>query len=130
MLDIGCGAGALLETLVMPASTVSEPPIKARAHQAQQETQLPSPADSDDPDGGDVDELFIEVSRRGILNSVLSISAYFSLPTYLHTAWLTSALGRNRPITRCHPLGFGSAYTSQPFVDFSAGSPAMGAAAD
>jgi len=31
VLDIGCGTGSLLETLVIPPSTVHEPPILPRA---------------------------------------------------------------------------------------------------
>lgn len=54
----------MLETLVMPASTVFEPPIKAKARGVMQGGQLPSPADSDEADDDDVEELFIEVRHR------------------------------------------------------------------
>ncbi|ORY35334.1 hypothetical protein BCR39DRAFT_508846 [Naematelia encephala] len=57
VLDLGCGAGALLETLVMPPSTIPEAPIRALPPPNPQ--QLPSPVDSDAEDGLST-ELFIE----------------------------------------------------------------------
>ncbi|WWD18873.1 hypothetical protein CI109_103328 [Kwoniella shandongensis] len=58
VLDIGCGPGSLLETLVIPPSTVSEPPIRPRSQS--RKSQLPSPVDSDlEQDDGEGQELFI-----------------------------------------------------------------------
>lgn len=47
VLDIGCGPGALLETLVIPPSTIREPPIRPPAPPKQHDGQPPSPIDSD-----------------------------------------------------------------------------------
>ncbi|WVO13041.1 hypothetical protein L204_100650 [Cryptococcus depauperatus] len=77
VLDLGCGPGALLETLMMPASTICEPPIRPKI--SDQGSQLPSPVDSDLSDtAGLEEELFI--SRLGgidaspdVINSALSI---------------------------------------------------------
>jgi hypothetical protein len=60
VLDIGCGPGALLETLVIPSSTIVEPPVRSRPKNSSQ-GQPPSPVDSaDDEESG---ELFIAVSE-------------------------------------------------------------------
>ncbi|KAK4687932.1 small RNA 2'-O-methyltransferase, partial [Tremellales sp. Uapishka_1] len=67
VLDLGCGPGALLETLVIPPSTIYEPPIRA-----QQDTdgQLPSPVDSDEEES-EGRELFI--TRLGALDPTPSV---------------------------------------------------------
>ena len=63
VLDIGCGSGALLETLVQPASSIYEEPIRpSSSHNRPSQGQLPSPVDSDLEDISDLDELHIQVS--------------------------------------------------------------------
>lgn len=39
VLDIGCGTGSLLETLVIPPSTVHEPPIRPSSNEEQEEEE-------------------------------------------------------------------------------------------
>ncbi|WVQ85706.1 hypothetical protein IAT38_007872 [Cryptococcus sp. DSM 104549] len=68
VLDIGCGPGALLETLVMAPSTVREPPILPKPTAASDDAQLPSPVDSDAVDGLEQErEIFL--SRLGGLDA-------------------------------------------------------------
>ncbi|KAK8854967.1 hypothetical protein IAR55_003707 [Kwoniella newhampshirensis] len=79
VLDIGCGPGSLLETLVIPPSTVSEPPL--RSHPDAGGSHLPSPVDSDleeDFGLGQGKELFIKRlggldSSPSVINPALSI---------------------------------------------------------
>ncbi|TYJ53642.1 hypothetical protein B9479_005729 [Cryptococcus floricola] len=76
VLDLGCGAGALLETLMMPASTVYEPPI--RPARQQKGSQLPSPVDSDEDGFDHESELFINRlggidASRDVIAPALSI---------------------------------------------------------
>lgn len=52
VLDLGCGPGALLETLVMPASTICEPPIREEPSETRH-------ADDEEEDFDHEDELFI-----------------------------------------------------------------------
>ena len=61
VLDIGCGPGALLETLINPASTIYEQPIRPNAERHDDST-LPSPANSED-ELLENRELFINVRR-------------------------------------------------------------------
>ncbi|WVF72587.1 hypothetical protein IAT40_007404 [Kwoniella sp. CBS 6097] len=61
VLDIGCGPGSLLETLVIPPTTIREPPIRVSKGDQSGEGQLPSPADSGDEDvGGSGREVFLQ----------------------------------------------------------------------
>ncbi|OCF41155.1 hypothetical protein I317_05069 [Kwoniella heveanensis CBS 569] len=62
VLDIGCGPGSLLETLVIPPTTIREPPIRSSKGDQSGEGQLPSPADSDDEEdiGGSAREVFLQ----------------------------------------------------------------------
>lgn len=52
VLDLGCGPGALLETLVMPASTICEPPIREKPSETRH-------AEDEEEDFDHEDELFI-----------------------------------------------------------------------
>jgi hypothetical protein len=68
-MDIGCGTGSLLETLVIPPSTIYEPPItqkpitsKTGGPSSYGSTSGSSQADDDEEGEEDVDrELFILV---------------------------------------------------------------------
>ncbi|WVQ71311.1 hypothetical protein IAR50_000838 [Cryptococcus sp. DSM 104548] len=76
VLDVGCGPGALLETLMMPASTIYEPPIKPVRQQG--ESQLPSPVDSHEEGFNHESELFINRlggidASRDVIAPALSI---------------------------------------------------------
>lgn len=59
--EIGCGAGALLETLVIPPTTIFEPPIRPLPSAEATSSQLPSPVDSDEAADAESCELFITV---------------------------------------------------------------------
>ncbi|WWC71781.1 uncharacterized protein I206_105740 [Kwoniella pini CBS 10737] len=64
VLDIGCGPGSLLETLVVPPTTIKEPPIlpsQSSSSRLNGSDQLPSPVDTDEEEYSlGVRELFIK----------------------------------------------------------------------
>ena len=57
VLDIGCGTGSLLETLVIPPSTIHEPPIRSRKASSSSSSSSSNSVEDEDEDR----ELFILV---------------------------------------------------------------------
>ncbi|KIR56014.1 hypothetical protein I315_01078 [Cryptococcus gattii Ru294] len=71
VLDLGCGPGALLETLVMPPSTICEPPIREESYKTQH-------AEDEEEDFDQEDELFISRlagidANPEVMNPALSV---------------------------------------------------------